>query len=431
MRFLKEVSLAGSVHPALMRDWFAFPEVTQNWLGFCQKGNCGHGLGMDFARVLHTSLRGVFGDFGNETVTRGSHVEKLCLIKDGVGRDNISDFTVNLIMGFLATYTETFAREHIDPSQRRSFMLRRTSFDYRTRTWKARSFELPCSGPDYVLLTPKDMLTKDECWINRPELLDRFVGVADSLPDAVLRAQVNEYLLRVLPSDPKAPSKDIRYALGLAVAEFPGVLDYYVKDKEDHGDEAVSLASANVAEIEQRFVAQVRELVDEYLKPTDFYAIAGNTYEEARRRVAFLKDVIENKGGQRIFYVKGEPVRSESDLHILFRLTWFATPSDISREVNDGRGPADFKVSRGALDKTLVEFKLASNTKLEQNLANQTAVYEAASDSTHPTLKVIVFFTEQQHDRVMSILERLKLTESPHVVLIDARDDNKPSGSRA
>jgi hypothetical protein len=62
----------------------------------------------------------------------------------------------------------------------------------------------------------------------------------------------------------------------------------------------------------------------------------------------------------------------------------------VSREVNDGRGPADFKASRGALDKTIVELKLASNSKLEQNLQKQTEAYEKASDTTHPSLKGIL-----------------------------------------
>jgi hypothetical protein len=262
MRFLKDVALAGPVAAPLLRAWFAFPEVTQNWLGFSEKGNHGRGLGLDFARALHDNFRGAFGDFGSETVTRGSHVEKLCLIKDGVGRDNISDFTTNLIKGYLAAYTQEFARQHIRRSQRRVFTLQKSSFDYQTRTWAARSFELPVFRGDFVLLTPRDMLTKDEAWINRPELLDRFVGIAESLPDAVLRAQVDQYLARVLPSDPKAPPGDVRQAVALAVAAFPQVLDYYVKDKEDHGEEAISVAQARVAEVYQRFVEQVRELVE-------------------------------------------------------------------------------------------------------------------------------------------------------------------------
>ena len=235
----------------------------------------------------------------------------------------------------------------------------------------------------------------------------------------------------MLPTDTKASQEAVNAAIGNVIERFPQVLDYYIRDREEDGERAVSAAKARVSMVERQFVEQVRALVSSGLEPAGFYRYSGNTYDEARQRLLFLKDVVENKGGHRFFYVDGEPVRRETDLHVLYRLTWYATPSDVSREVNDGRGPADFKVSRGAVDKTIVEFKLASNSKLEQNLAKQTAVYEAASDATQPSLKAVFVFSEGELRRVMEILTRLGIAASPHVVLIDARADNKPSGSRA
>lgn len=431
MRFLKQVSLDQEIPDALKSAWFTFPEVSQNWFGYCQRGNKGHGLGPDFANALHRNFRTVFSDFGEETVSLGSHIEKLALIRDGVGRDNLSDFTTNLIQGFLADYTQTFAGKHIDRSLLGEFVLRKASFNYATRSWSAGKYLLPAYEGDFVLLTPKDILTKDETWINRSDLLRRFMGIAESLPNDELRAQVNQYLMRVLPTDPEATQDDVNTAIAAVIERYPEVIDYYIRNREDGGDQAVSLAHSRVAAAERFFVEQIKGLVSQLLAPEGFYEIGADTYDESMRRVLFLKDVVESKGGHVFFYQDGEPIRRESDLHILYRLTWFATPSDVSREVNDGRGPADFKVSRGAADKTLVEFKLAKNSKLEQNLANQTAVYEAASDATHPSIKVIFYFTETEQARVRTILERLGMSDSPHVVLIDARNDNKPSGSKA
>lgn len=431
MRFLKDVTLSEDLTEPLVDAWFTFREVRQNWLGFSRTGNHGHGLGKDFARALHHNFNSVFRDFGEETVTRSSHLEKLCLIRDGVGRDTISDFTTNLIKEFLAGYTQDFARQFLTAQQRRKVAVGKTRFNYETRSWVTRTFELPFLGSDYVLLTPKDILTKDEAWINRPDLMDSFTDIAEALPDSVLRAQVNDYLLRVLPKDPNAAKEDIRKAVTEVIERFPQVLDFYIREKEQHGDEAVSVSRERVHAVETWFVDHVREFVRDYLEPVGFYRVRGNTYDEAKSRLLFLKDVIENKGGHRIFYLDGQPIGREVDLDILYRFTWYATPSDISSEVNDGRGPADFKASRGAGDKTLVEFKLAKNTRLEQNLAKQTEVYEKASDATHPSLKAILYFSGGQFGRVTDILKRLKLEDSPHIVLIDARDDNKPSGSKA
>jgi hypothetical protein len=430
MRFLRERSVAEGVDRGLLKAWFHFPEIRQNWLGFSRRGNQGHGLGRDFAAALHKGLRSTFRDFGDEDVTDGSHIEKLTLIRSGVGRDNISDFTTNLIVGFLAEYTEKFGQDHIDSELRSTFTLPKVRFNYETRSWSSEAYELPELDGDFVLLTPIDILSRDEAWINRPELLDRLPFIAAALPDEALRSQVNQYLIRVLPQDPKASEKDKREAVARVVERFPAVLDYYIRDKEAHGDQARAVASERVDEVRAVFVEQVRDLVSR-LYASQFYDTAGTTYEDAKERLKFMKDVIENKGGHKIFYVNGKPIERETDLHILYRMTWFATISDVSREVNDGRGPADFKISRGAKDKTIVEFKLAKNRQLGRNLAKQAEVYERASDATQPSLKAILYFTEAEHDRVVRILKDLKLEVSPHIVLIDARDDNKPSGSRA
>ena len=164
---------------------------------------------------------------------------------------------------------------------------------------------------------------------------------------------------------------------------------------------------------------------------TPFYKIPGNTLAETREKIYFFKDIIENKGGYRIFYgSSGEPIRQERDAHILFRLVWHGTPSDVSREVDDGRGPADYKISRGAADKTLVEFKLAGNTQLKRNLTKQLELYGKASDA-QAGFKVIIYFSEQELIRVQGILRELRMEADARIVLVDARSDNKPSASKA
>lgn len=114
----------------------------------------------------------------------------------------------------------------------------------------------------------------------------------------------------------------------------------------------------------------------------------------------------------------------------MYRLVWFGTPSDVTREANDGRGPADFKVSRGASDKTIVEIKLARSSSLRRNLQKQVDVYKKASQANHG-IHAIIYFTEQEHDRAEAIITELGLSGSEDIVLIDARSDNKPSGSKA
>lgn len=155
MRFLKEITLAGPVPEPLIDAWFAFPEVKHNWLGFSETGNRGHGLGKGFARALHRNFTTVFRDFGEEHVTRSSHLEKLCLVRDGVGRDTISDFTTNLIKQFLAGYTQEFAQQALPARLRRKVIVPKVKFNYQTRSWTPQTFELPFVDAEMCCLPPR------------------------------------------------------------------------------------------------------------------------------------------------------------------------------------------------------------------------------------------------------------------------------------
>lgn len=428
LRFLRDKSTDQQIDSGLLASWYYFREIKQTWLGFSQAGNKGRGLGHGFAEALNSNLRELFSDFGNERITKGSHLEKLCLIKERVGRDTISDFTTNLIKGFLLEYTQTFAQKYIDKSLRDTVAVRRVIFNYTTESWEPKTFELPFIEGDYVILTPKDILTKDDTWINRTDLVRDFQNIPDAIPDEQLRAQINNYFRSILPKEPK--QKDVDRAVAHVALRFPKLIDYYIKYKELHGDEAAQRSSTHVLESMQLYVNQYRRLVHLLSTQTDFYLYYGKTADETYKRILFLKDVIENKGGHRIFYINGKPIRNEDDLHILYRLTWFATPSDVSHEVNDGRGPADFKISRGSKDKTLVEMKLASNSQLKRNLANQAELYQKASDAD-TAYKVILYFTASELTNVERVLRELKLSASDKIILIDARNDNKPSASKA
>ncbi len=425
VKFLRDVSTDPSISQGLLDHWFRFPEVSQNWLGFSRSGNRGSGLGAAFAAALHRNLHRVFTNFGSETITRGSHLEKLCLVGGGVGRDHLSDFTTNLIKQFLLEYTQTFALQHVKPEFRRTFAVDKVKFDYNSRRWQRGQYELPVFLGDYVLLTPKEILTKDDAWINRGDLLNHFEEICTSVPDDQLRAQINDYFLRRLAEEPTEEER--REAAAATAEEFPAVLDYYIKEKEDTGDEAHQVSSLKVRETEIQFGDNVRTLVDGKLIGTEFYEL-GNSFDESLRRVEFLRDVIENKDGWRIFYVDGKPLRREADLQIMYRLCWFATSYDVNREPNNGRGPVDFKVSKGSTDKSLVEFKLASNSKLKQNLKHQVEVYEAEND-TKKSIKAILYFTESELDKVQQILIDLKLSDRPEIVLIDASLNDKQSAS--
>jgi len=308
LSFLKSKSAEGGISEAQIKSWYKFSEVKQTWLGFSVHGNKGSGLGNNFGNVMSRNMHIVFDDLNKETVTVTSHLEKAGLFQIGVGKDNISDFTCNLIKSFLLEYTERFAKDKLKADQVKKIMVDKVYFDYTMERWMPKEFILPFFNKDYVILTPKDILTKDDNWINSHDLKGDF-----------------------------------------------------------------------------------------------------------------------DKDGYRLFYYKGKPLKREADLQVIYKLTWYSSPYDVNREVNNGRGPVDYAVSKGSKDKTLIEFKLASNKKLKMNLQNQVKVYEAASD-TKQSIKVIMYFDHSELLTLKAILKELNLEDDKSIILIDA-GNNKPSAS--
>lgn len=428
LRFLRDISSSSTLSDPLVAHWFEFSEVKQTWLGFTVAGNRGSGLGTKFAHALANNLHQVFRDFGEERITRGSHLEKLCLIRSGVGRDNISDFCTNLIKQYLLEFTQEFTTTYISRTDRGSFSVRKVAFDKATRTWRSGTYTLPRFENDYVILTPKDILTRDETWISRSDMIHRYESIAEALPNAELRALLNDYLLRMLPRNP-SPRQQAD-AVAATIAHHPEFIDHYIRHKEDDGASATSVSKERVEFTRKEFGEHVAELSRLFREEIHDPPGPAGSYDEAMERVLYMKHVIEDNDGYRLFYVNGEPVGTEHDLQLLFRLTWTKTIFDVNSEVNNGRGPVDYKVSYGFADKTLVEFKLARNTKLKQNLQRQVEIYQLANQ-TKRSIKVILYFFESELDRVKSILFDLDLLDEKSIVLIDARIDNKPSASTA
>lgn len=423
LTFLKSKSEIGITQIAQVKSWYLFPEVRQNWFGYSKVGNGGSGLGQKFGTSMSSSMHIVFDDLGKEQITQSSHLEKAGLFEIGVGKDNISDFTTNLTKEFLLNYTETFAKKYIDPKLLNEVKVDKVYFDYNLERWMPKEFTLPYIFNDFVILTPRDILTKDENWINSNDLRGDFRKICRSIPNEQLRHEIENYFRQKLPKPPKNKrntQREISIATQDTIKQFPQIIKWYIKQKEENKEGAKNISKKRVTEVENVFVNQISELIEKLIENSNFYNISPvSSFEEALKRVNFLKDVIENNDGYRLFYVNHHPIKREEDLQIIYRLTWYASDYDVNREPNNGRGPVDYAVSKGSKDKTLIEFKLASNSKLKQNLEKQVEIYEKANATQH-SIKVILYFENSEFRKVTKVLKELKLENKPNIILIDA-----------
>ncbi len=415
---LKGVALSTS---SPNEELFKFPEVKQNWLGVCKWGNKGRGLGPKFAKSLIKAFRGFYRNFGEEEILESAHIEKLTLVGSGIGRDFISDFTANLGLEYLLKYTERFAKKHLKPNQRARFNVR-CSYDAALKIWQPINFELPYfyregDSGDFIVLTPLDILSKGEAFISHSSFVNQFRSITSSLDNTSLRNSINEFFASKLPANPKRD--EIDYAIEKTVERFPEILDYYIHHQEKNKDRASAISAEKVEKFKSEIIETIGQLIRALFKDSEFYRTPTTSYREALARAMFLKDVIENNDGYRIFYKDGKPIAQEESIQRIFRLTWFSSPYDVNSEVNNGRGPADYKVSFGERDSTIVEFKLGGSTSLERNLQNQAAIYKKASKSI-TDIAVILCYTKPEIARVSRVLKKLKIEDAENIVVIDA-----------
>lgn len=143
-------------------------------------------------------------------------------------------------------------------------------------------------------------------------------------------------------------------------------------------------------------------------------AYPNDSYKESLKRVGDFKRYLEYNDVGILINSKCK----EQCLQKLFKMIWRTTSFDFNAEVNNGRGPVDFTVSKGSKDKTIIEFKLASNSKLRQNLQNQVEIYKQSNNTTK-TIAVLFYFIENEKGRLYRILDDLQLSNLENVIVID------------
>jgi hypothetical protein len=411
VRFLKSQSIS-DLPVGLIKAWFHFPEIKENWLGYSKNGNGGRGLGPTFARSLKRNLSTVFTDFGEE-LSSGSHLGKLTLIKNGVGRDQISDFTCNLICGFLAHYTEKFALEHISKKHLGKFNIQKVSFNKTTSSWASRQFTLPKFGNQFVLLTPTDLLTKDEAWISHQGFVEDYSTVFASVDNGQLRDQINHYFHSTLPIE--ATQQELSDTLEKVIERFPAVLDYYVRLREQDRLGAEDFQQKKLDEATDLFLNQASELA-EHLVNAGFYDIKADTLNGAIERMIMLRDIIEGNAGATLFTAGGGPISREGDAALVFKLAWYAVSTD---------GPnSDDKVHRIAYDSEVsatIELKLARNKHIEKILElHKEMLATSQGYNRYPPVKAILASTRRDLIKINALITKFGLSSRKELVVIDA-----------
>ena len=321
-------------------------------------------------------------------------------------------------------------------------------FNYETESFVSKEYTLPYiynekGKIEYVLLTPYDILREDEPAINRKDFIDSYDSIRMTIENDALRAYVNNYLSKAVSEYEEKQKKNnkkqrltsiakiLKEAFKEVVKVNSELYDYYIKYKEKNADLNNAISKDEVEEQFQRLIKAAKNLISVFDSEQYLIEEKCTAREEAKSRIKYFKHIIEECDGYKNLYVNGKQIARENDLQRLFKFVWYGTNYKVDAEVNNGRGYADFIVSKGQNNQNVIEFKLASNSSLA-HVFTQVEIYEAANCS-EGSLVVIFFFSEEEYVYAKNVVRAAGYEDmiDESIYLIDCRNDNKVSASKA
>lgn len=372
---------------------FDFPEVEGINLG-TSKGGGGRGFGKKL-RIQ------IISDASEIITTCANHPEifhLLSLFEENVGPDRISDMIARLIYDEIVEYTKK-SYEKLNVSLDNSFF----NNGLITNPYKIRKGK---STP--ILLLPISILheipiAKD--W----EDIDRVCRENEAIK-AELNKVVRDEWHKLTSSRKK---QEIRKQIFLREKSLNRVVNAYNE---------TTLEEYDIFNNSDYFVEKVvHKFRDEY---PIIVSNEKDSFSATLEICNHFKYLIEECKGYELLY-DGNKFRNEKTVQKVLHITAYyyclANNLDLSPEPNSGRGPVDFKISRGN-DKTVIEIKLTSNQDTAHGFEVQIEEY-AKSEKTNK--KVFLMVENGHRKRAEKILclydEKKKKGENPaKVILIDA-----------
>lgn len=388
-----------------IKHLFHFSEVSATHLWYTVLWNEGAWLWVKFRKSLIDYLN-------NKLPEENVNLEQITLFSEWVWRDRISDFTTNIIKPFLAEYTQEFVKKYLLDSEKiKEIWLERWEFDYSLGIRKNKKYQLPVYNWKPILLVPEVILTSDEMWISLKDF-KKFLRNHSFLriENEDLRYRINQILKSTLKEEEK------KKELEKVVIENPQIYqDYYAFKKEPENIKRQKESSTK----SRKWIEHIGDLaINDLTDLINKFEANGvdDSFTEAIKLIDFFKKSIEYNDVYKLFYYpNGDPINSEEHIQLAFRLVRKWSKYCIDAEVNKWRWPVDFKISRGANDVTIIEFKLWKNSKLEHWLTKQVEVYEQAHGTTK-SVKVVFCYNDNEIQKTNKIISNHNLN---NVIIID------------
>ena len=382
--------------------WFDFSEVNGICLGYAKSA-----AGAGFGKVLAQDVISIAFDIVKSGVEDPAFFELIPLFQDNVGADRLSDMIATLILDDIKSYTQRVNHNlHIDED------------NYNDLQFNTGFLINPYKHDD-LLLVPIDILHElpvAECW----EDIEYVVS-----ENSAIRGEMNAEVSREWK---QYAATERKCYLRKNVFEKPEVctrvLNAYKREKLTAFD-----PNSDLTYLIQTLGKVLNGLGYDWKqkdKPNDSYSVSIEILKFFRHWVEYNKgyDVIEGKDSktrekilQRMIHLAAQSFIKANDL-------------DFSCEPDEGRGPVDFKTSRGQ-DITVIEVKLSSNQQYLHGYETQVEEY-AKAENTEKMIYVLVDVGNPGRVKTITEYHNRKVDERckvPELVMIDAT--HKVSASKA
>lgn len=364
-----------------------FHELSGTCLGYSQTGTSGNAIGSVLRRNILRTIKKILELGENDPVL----FELLGVFQEKMGCDRISDLVTYILREEIYQYTNRVCSE---------YGIADLAIDLGTNTYYT------CKNPynqKPLLLLPKAILSP----LPVAEEFDNINTICHE--NRRVREEINKYfdfgnrikfnkdeILEMIYS-----LKLFRQTLVSGYKNYPAIPYDFSRDPSG---EYIWCEAAKT--FMQQFPLNITSC--SLTSITDVFTIA-------QQICMHFKALIEDNGlSALLFDGKGVPKKEAAAQLLFFGIASFcctANNVDLTREGNNGRGPVDFKLSRGSKDRVLVEVKLTSNNHLKHGIEQQLPIYMAQEN----TKKAIYLIIDTGHPKSLQNFEDFYQTLSEDI----------------
>jgi hypothetical protein len=392
-----------------------FHEVNEICLGY-SSSRTGAGPGPGWSKKLSYNINQCI----KSSILKLEHIEEIGLFTLGIGPDSISDISANLMKEKLIAYTQTICKKFNIPTEK--VLIKNAIFDHQFLRWNDLKVDLPINPfkkNTGILLLPKAFLSVI------PEIN------SDHFHSAVL---FNETLRNDLNFEiDKNLNKEQLVKLAL---ENYDLVKEYIEFVETKKGSPYDLKNDPLLKYSWYLKAK------NFTKSNPLTIIDPTTNDEFMEIVQSISNVfknfVENKSGYKLLWdEKFTRGKSEEGVQLLFNgiveQYCIANNIDLTREVNQGRGPVDFRFSSGYTKRVVLEIKLARNGKFWNGLELQLPKY-LEIDNVRDGVFLVTVYTENDQKKIKDIQDRVSIVNTKNnlkirLMIINAIP-HKPSASK-